>query len=191
MKPDDLVLLYFSTHGSPAELDVDDVNYLLAWDSDPDSLFSSGLPMQDLMRVIKHRIRSDRVVVMLDACYSGNVDPRAKGIKRQANINAEDVAQGTGQLVISSSAPNQISWESNRQENSVFTRHLLNALTAGGDKTKLGDAFRILSERVEDEVQRDRGRIQTPMLKSQWVGDELMLAIPPVSPRPGLNAESK
>ncbi len=191
VKPDDLVLLYFSTHGSPAELDVDDVNYLLAWDSDPDSLFSSGLPMQDLMRVIKHRIRSDRVVVMLDACYSGNVDPRAKGIKRQANINAEDVAQGTGQLVISSSAPNQISWESNRQENSVFTRHLLNALTAGGDKTKLGDAFRILSERVEDEVQRDRGRIQTPMLKSQWVGDELMLAIPPVSPRPGLNAESK
>ena len=187
VKPDDLVLLYFSTHGSPSEMDVVDVNYLLAWDSDPDTLFSSGVAMQDLMRVIKKRIRSDRVVVMLDACYSGNVDPRAKGIHRQANIDAAEIAQGTGQLVISSSAPNQVSWESSRQANSVFTRHLLNALSVNGNRTKLGEAFRILKDRVEDEVQQDRGRMQTPMLKSQWEGAELMLSVRPVAPRAGLN----
>lgn len=186
VKPDDLVVLYFSTHGSPSDLDVSDVNYLVAWDTDPDSLFASGVPMQDLMRIIKSRIRSDRVVVVLDACYSGNVDPKAKGIHRVGNIDPEVVSLGTGQLVISSSAPNQVSWESTVQENSVFTRHLISSLRINGDKTKLGDAFKILRERVEDEVQRQRGKIQTPVLKMQWEGDELMLAVPPSAPRPGL-----
>jgi carboxyl-terminal processing protease len=186
VKPDDLVVLYFSTHGSPSDLDVGDVNYLVAWDTDPDSLFASGVPMQDLVRIIKSRIRSDRVVVVLDACYSGNVDVKAKGLHRSGNVDPEAVSLGTGQLVISSSAPNQISWESNLQPNSVFTRHLMSSLRINGDKTKLGDAFKILRDRVEDEVQRQRGKIQTPVLKMQWEGDELMLAVPPAAPRPGL-----
>ena len=56
--PDDLVLIYISSHGSPADSDVRGVNYLLAYDSDPDTLFASGLPMQDLSNVIKTRVHS-------------------------------------------------------------------------------------------------------------------------------------
>ncbi|MBK9142386.1 MAG: caspase family protein [Candidatus Melainabacteria bacterium] len=188
VRPDDLVVLYFSTHGSPSDLDIGGVNYLIAHDTDPESLYSSGLPMQDLVRIIKGRIRSDRVVVVLDACYSGNVDPQSKGIYKQANINVEEVAQGTGQLVISSSAPDQVSWESKEQSNSVFTRHLMNALRSNGDMTRLGDAFKVLKDRVEEEVQRDRGKLQTPVLRSKWEGNELMLAVPPSEPRPGLKS---
>lgn len=178
VKPDDLVMLYFSTHGSPSDLDVGEVNYLVAWDTDPDRLFATGLPMRDLVRMIKGRIRSDRVVVALDACYSGNVDPTAKGIHRGTNVDAAELAQGTGQLVISSSAPNQISWESTKQPNSVFTRHLIQALKIKGDTTKLSEAFQVLKERVEDEVQSERGQKQTPTLKSAWEGADLMLAAP-------------
>lgn len=186
VRPDDLVLLYFSTHGSPSDLDVGGVNYLIAWDTDPESLYSTGLPMQDLIRIIKARIRSDRIIVLLDACYSGAVDPQTKGVHRAANVNVEAISQGTGQMVISSSAPDQVSWECKQQPNSVFTKHLINSLKIDGDRTKLGRAFKLLKERVEDEVQRDRGRLQTPLLKSQWEGDELMIAVPPTDPRPGL-----
>lgn len=186
VRPDDLVVLYFSTHGSPASLDAVGVNYLIAADTDPDSLYASGVAMQDIGRVIKERVRSDRVIVILDACYSGNANPSAKGVHRQGNVSAEDVAQGTGQLVISSSASNQASWESTRQENSVFTRHLMNSLVVNGANTQLGEAFKVLKDRVEDEVQRDRGVVQTPVLKSVWQGSDLMLSVPPSDPRPGL-----
>lgn len=186
VRPDDLVVVYVSTHGSPADVDLGGINYLVAWDTDPDSLYASGLPMQDLMRLIKGRLRSDRVMIVLDACYSGNVNPQGKGLHRGGNLNVDDVVQGTGQLVISSSESNQISWESKTGSNSVFTKHLMAALRSKGDKTKLADAFRTLKERVEDEVQRDRGKVQIPVLKSQWEGSDLMLAVPPSDPRPGL-----
>lgn len=186
VRPDDLVVLYFSSHGSPSTLDAVGVNYLLATDSDPENLYSSGLAMQDIGRVIKERLRSDRVIVILDACYSGNANPSAKGIHRQSNVNAEEIAQGTGQMVISSSDSNQASWESKRQPNSVFTRHLMSSLTANGDKTQLGTAFNLLKDRVEDEVQRDRGVVQIPVMKSLWKGRDVMLSAPPTDPRPGL-----
>lgn len=186
VRPDDLVIVYLSTHGSPADADVGGVNYLLACDTDPESLYSSGLPMQDLTRIIKGRLRSDRVVMMLDACYSGNVTPQSKGIFRGANVDVEEIAQGTGQLVISSSQPNQVSWESKEGTNSVFTKHLMTALRVRGDKTTLGEAFKALRERVEDEVQRDRGRVQIPVMKSQWEGRDLIISVPAVAPRPGL-----
>lgn len=186
VRPDDLVIVYISTHGSPSDADVGGVNYLLACDTDPDSLYASGLPMQDLTRIIKGRLKSDRVMMVLDACYSGNVAPQSKGLSRGSNIDVEEIAQGTGQLVISSSQPNQISWEAKNGVNSVFTKHLMASLRIKGDKTSLGEAFRTLRERVEDEVQRDRGRTQIPVMKSQWEGADLMISVPPVAPRPGL-----
>lgn len=186
VRPDDLVIVYLSTHGSPADADVGGVNYLLACDTDPESLYSSGLPMQDLTRIIKGRLRSDRVMMVLDACYSGNVTPQSKGIFRGANVDVEEIAQGTGQLVISSSQPNQVSWESKSGDNSVFTKHLMSALRVHGDRTTLAEAFETLRDRVEDEVQRDRGRVQIPVMKSQWEGHDLIISVPPVAPRPGL-----
>jgi uncharacterized caspase-like protein len=189
VRPDDLVVVYVSTHGSPSDVDLGGVNYLVTWDTDPESLYASGLPMQDLMRLIKGRIRSDRVMIVLDACYSGNVNPQGKGIHRGGNLNVDEIVQGTGQLVISSSEASQMSWESKSGGNSVFTKHLMEALRTNGDKTKLGEAFRALKERVEDEVQRDRGKVQVPVLKSQWEGTDLMLSVPPTDPRPGLEAK--
>ena len=80
-------------------MDIGGVNYLLAYDSQVDSLYASGLPMQDLTRIIKGRVHSDRVVLVLDACHSGAADPGAKGLFRQGNVDITEVAQGTGQLV--------------------------------------------------------------------------------------------
>lgn len=186
VRPDDLVVVYISTHGSPSDVDLGGVNYLITWDTDPESLYASGLPMQDLMRLIKGRLRSDRVMIVLDACYSGNVNPQGKGLHRGGNMNVDEIVQGTGQLVISSSEANQMSWESKTGSNSVFTKHLMSALRINGDKTKLGEAFRALREHVEDEVQRERGKVQIPVLRSQWEGSELMLSVPASDPRPGL-----
>lgn len=189
--PDDLVVLYFSTHGSPAEVDEGGVNYLIAHDTEIDDLYATGIPMQDLARMIKGRVHSDRVVIFLDACHSGATAADGKGIVRVSNVDADAVAQGTGQLVISSSAPNERSWESKNDANGVFTRHLISTLKKDGDKTTLGSAFRDLKEGVQSEVLRDRAQLQTPVLRSKWEGADLALAVPPSRPRPALPFEAE
>lgn len=176
-QPDDLVLLYFSGHGSPAEMDVGGLNYLVAYDTDPDDLFASGVPMQDLVRIIKTRVHSDRVVVMLDACHSGAATAGGKGLQRR-NFDVDEIAQGTGQLVISSSQPSERSWECKDAANGVFTKYLIQGLRQHGAGTKLGEAFSYMKDRVQQEVLHDRGVLQTPVLKSKWNGSDLVLSTP-------------
>lgn len=185
-RPDDLVLLYFSTHGSPSALDIRGVNYLVAYDTDPESLFSTGLAMRELVDAIKERIHSRRVVLILDACHSGGAANESKGMYRQSNFDAEAVSQGTGQLVICSSQPQEVTWESKNYQNGVFTRHLIEGLRENDGNVSITDAFKFVQKRVQEEVQRDRGVLQTPVLKSKWSGHELVLAAPALDPRPGL-----
>ncbi|MBZ4317222.1 caspase family protein, partial [Mycobacterium tuberculosis] len=79
------------------------------------------------------------------------------------------------------------SWESKKYQNSVFTRCLIDSLRKYGDATTLGEAFQNLKDKVQEEVLRERGVMQTPVLKSRWKGSDLRLATPAVSPRPGLD----
>lgn len=188
---DDLVIIYISSHGSPSDLDVGGVNYIVAYDTDKNRLYSTGIAMQDLCRIIKSRVHTDRAIVLLDACHSGAAVPEGKGIVRTGNLDVDEVVQGTGQLVISSSEPSQISWESRNQPNSVFTRHLMDGLKCKGPSTTLDDAYEYMKDKVEDEVRRDRGVIQTPVLKGKWEGKNAVLAVVPTKPRPGLNVPLK
>lgn len=185
--PDDLVVFYFSSHGSPSELDINGLNYLVAYDTNPQQLFATGVPMQDLVRTIHNRVKSDRVILVLDACYSGATDIEAKGLARSANIDVDQLMQGSGQLIISSSEPQQRSWESKSYSNGVFTHYLIEGLRSRGMDTKLGEAFSFMRARVQEEVLRDRGILQTPVMKSKWQGNDLVIAAPPASPRPGLS----
>ncbi len=186
--PDDLVVIYISSHGSASDMDVGGVNYLLAHDTEVDNLYASGLPMQDLTRIIKGRVHSDRIVLVLDACHSGATTVAdSKGLSRTTNVNADDIAQGTGQLVISSSMPNQVSWESKKDQNSVFTKYLMEGLKS---KPNLGEAFDFMKSKVQEEVLRERGVLQTPVLKSKWQGADLVIGAPAVSPSPALEPEA-
>lgn len=180
--PDDLVVIYISTHGTPADRDVGLINYLVAFDTDKNKLFSRGIPMQELCRLIKGRVRSDRILIIMDACFS----PNSKGLFQTGNFSAQEIAQGTGQLVICSSETNQRSWESNRFPNGIFTKNLIDSLRRNGNRTTLGDAFSYLREQVEEEVRREHGALQTPCMNGKWQGSDLILALPPSAPRPGL-----
>ncbi len=184
--PNDLVVIFVSTHGSPADLDVGSVNYLVAYDTDPKKLFSRGIPMQELCRLIKSRICCDRVLIVLDTCFSGNTAPTGKGLTRTGNISANEVALGTGQLVICSSSTNQRSWESNKYQNGIFTKQLIDALSCRGPQTTLGQAFEALKDQVADEARREHGVDQTPCMNGKWSGNELILSVPPANPKPGL-----
>ncbi|MDX2107722.1 MAG: tetratricopeptide repeat protein [Candidatus Melainabacteria bacterium] len=182
VQPDDLVVLYFSSHGSPSSADFRDKNYFIAYDSEKSNLFASGIELQELMKVIKNRVETNRVIVILDACHSGAADANAKATEAVANFDASELI-GDGQLVICSSEAAERSYESKRYQNGVFTKALMEGLTSNGANTKLKDAFEVLKYKVNTEVKEDDGQRQTPVLKSQWNGDDVSLALPPSKPR--------
>ncbi len=186
---DDLVIVFISSHGSPAD-EVGGTNYIVAHDTELNNLWSTGIPMQDLTRMIKGRVHCDRVVLLIDACHSGATQLEGKALLRESEKGAEDLAQGTGQLVITSSRDNQISWESKRYPNGVFTHYLIEGLRQHGKDTRLGDAVDFMKENVQAEVARDRnGTAQIPVLKSKWEGRDLILAVTPSKPRLGPSEE--
>lgn len=178
---DDLLVIFISTHGSPA--DKADENFIVPYDFRRDKPYATGIQLQQLVGEVSRRTGCDRVVLFLDACHSGAAMlPEEKGLVRMTNFDLGNIV-GEGELIISSSTADQSSWESKRYANSVFTRRLIEALQAGGEKTTLCQAFNYLKENVETEVKFDRRVKQTPVLKSAWHGDDLILAVAPSRPR--------
>ncbi len=185
-RKDDLVVVYFSTHGSPESSDARGKSYLISYDADKEDLFASAIPMSDITDLVRERITSDRVLLVMDTCFSGaSVNAGAKSVEEVGNIDAAKIAQGSGQLVICSSSPKERSWESRRYSNGVFTKKLIDSLCVKGPQTKLGAAFCTISEDVENEVREDQGIRQRPVLATAgWKGEDLMLGAPPAAPRP-------
>jgi uncharacterized caspase-like protein len=158
--PDDLVVIFLSTHGSGSELDIGGQNYLVAYDTDIDDLYTTAIPMQRLAHDIRSRVHCDRVVIFLDACHSGATENGGKGLIR-TGVDANELSTGSGQLVIASSKEDQISWESKKSANGVFTAVLLDTLKKQGDSTTIGKLFDSLKDNVQDIVLRERGTLQT------------------------------
>lgn len=168
---DDLVLVYFSTHGSPSAMDAKGLNYLVAHNTDKQVLYATGIPVQDLTRMIKDKVHADRVVVIMDACHSGAAEAGEK-----LKITADALSQSSGQSVICSSLPEELSWESRAYPNSVFTHHLIDSLK--NPKTSISDSFQYTLKHVKDEVWKDRKQFQTPVMKSTWAKTDLSLTEP-------------
>jgi uncharacterized caspase-like protein len=140
--------------------------------------------MDELYGQIKERIKTDRALMIMDTCYSGGGLPGAKGIRRSSNFDANDLAQGCGHLVITSSSPNERSWESKTRANGVFTTHLLDALKANGGNIDVKSAFEKTRQEVQWEVKSNYGESQTPQLGGEWEGLDLVLSAPATAPRP-------
>jgi hypothetical protein len=71
VKPDDLVVIYIASHGSPTDLDSAGVNYIVTHDSEVDNLYATSYKMKDLLDDIQNRIPAQRVVAFIDTCFSG------------------------------------------------------------------------------------------------------------------------
>jgi uncharacterized caspase-like protein len=183
VEPGDMVVIYISTHGTPSDVDKGHRNYIVAHDTDAGDLYPSGVDMDEIYARIKDGVPSDRVLIVLDTCYSGAGVPGGKGLVRYSNFNMDRVPLGKGHLIISSSSNNQRSWESKSGKNSVFTRHLIDALKTNDGKVDVVSAFNKLKGDVQWEVKRDRGEEQVPVLGGSWTGKQLILAAPAASPR--------
>ena len=185
VRPDDLVVFYYSSHGSPAGKDVRNENFLVAYDTEKSNLWATGIDMQALTRIMRERVEADRVLILMDACHSGGGADRAKAAEPGANFSLKDMPLGSGQLMICSSKDDEQSWESKRYNNGIFTHALMQSLKANGPTTKLEDAFNHLQGSVESEVREDEARPQHPQIRNDWwKGNDLVIGLPPANPKP-------
>ncbi|MFP5248034.1 MAG: caspase domain-containing protein, partial [Thermoanaerobaculia bacterium] len=173
-RAEDLVVMYFSSHGTVAESDVakDSAKsgYIVTHESDLTNLYATAFPMDELRRVVEKRIRACRVVLFLDTCFSGDtVRPAAAGGAKLLAIGISDdtkgrIAQGAGRVVIASSRNDERSWESDRDRNSYFTLYLLEAMRAKGGLADITTIFTHLQRTVPRAVKNEKRAKQNPVM---------------------------
>jgi len=176
--PKDLVVIYLSTHGSPAGADQGGLNYVVAYDTQVNKLYATGIKMKEVLHSINERVHSKRILLVMDTCYSGaGAESDHKGIVR-SNIDTSAAAQGIGSLVISSSAPDQRSWESDELKNSYFTRYFIDSLKDGNGSKSIDQAYSDMRSKVQASVLKDKGEMQTPIMAGIFSGPSLVLSTP-------------
>jgi hypothetical protein len=180
---DDLIVIFFAGHGAP-EVDPRGVEsdglakYLVPADADPDDLYSTALPMDELVTIFG-RIESDQVVVFLDACYSGAAGGRTFASKRTRASRIDDVflerlTRSKGRVIVTASRANEVSLELPELGHGVFSHYLIQGIRGTADLDRDGIvSLQELYQYVEQEVSRKSrlaGGNQHPVMKGEMEG---------------------
>lgn len=183
---DDLVVVYVSSHGSPAAQDegLAGIGYILTHDTAVRNVWVDAIEYQDFSQKTA-MIRARRKVVILDTCYSGLARAGAKELTIEpAGVDertARSFLSGEGSVVITSSRSTEQSWESDRLENSYFTYYLMEALRRPVDESPptIANIFEYLSPRVADAVAREQRESQHPQIMAADEAGDIRIGVAP------------
>jgi hypothetical protein len=180
---EDMVLIYYAGHGAPevdaAGTESDGISkYLIPRNADPESLYSTALPMDEIQRIFG-RIQAERVVMMLDTCYSGSAGGRTftRQQLRSNRLNdqfLERLTRSKGRVIITAAGPNEVALETAELGHGLFTYYLLEGL--GGRADRDGDGIVTVSELYEylehevDRRARAVGGRQRPLMRGEIEG---------------------
>lgn len=172
---DDLVVVYLASDGFPT---TDGGTYIAAYDCAMDNIYGTCISVKELMQSLRKSIRSERVVLVLQSNYSGAADltAGAKALSKSYNVDLGQVLLGNGFVILSSSRPDQISL------GDTFTQSLIAALKQNDGMVPLQTAFAKAKEQTEYDTtyKMNPPRTQTPVLKSEWKGADIIIGTPPV-----------
>lgn len=135
---DDLVLVYFSGHG---KLDKSNKLHLATSNTKTDFLGVTSLPVAKVREIIDNSA-SQKIMWILDCCYSGAVKAEFKG--GDVDDELQIASGGKGKYIITASTGIQVAKEEESEDHSVFTKYLLKGLQDGdadlnGDGTITAD----------------------------------------------------
>ncbi len=132
-QPDDLLLFYYSGHG-----DVDEhEGYLVAHNGYMTNLEDTAVSITRVKKIMQ-RAQARAKVIILDACHVG-VAPGIKGIRKMSPEFIQRVFEhAEGMAILSSCKQDQLSYEWEKQEQSVFTYYLLEAMQGQADNDDKG-----------------------------------------------------
>jgi uncharacterized caspase-like protein len=195
--PDDIVVIYMATHGSPRKTDsIGGLNYLITYDTeirslaqpDEDALYSTALPMIDLSSAVATRMRALRTLVVLDTCYSGGSVKNASRLMGPGLANAapspetlQRMSQGSGRIVLAASRVDQESLESETLQHGYFTYFLLKTLRDSKGLQPLSQVYATVQQQVSDRVaaeNRSGSFRQNPVMERSSDNADFALGLP-------------
>lgn len=183
----DLVVIFVSTHGTPRNRDTAEVNYIATTDTETepeDNLYATSIPMVGISDVVRERIRAQRTVILLDTCHSGAAVGRDTTVvkDRSASDEALDrMRQGVGRAIVTSSSPEEQSYEGKPFDNGYFTHFLVEALR----KNKGNDNIEQVYASLKQNVSKAAGSIQrkqTPVFSKSEHGEEIVIGAAAAGP---------
>jgi hypothetical protein len=179
----DTVVIFFAGHGAP-EVDVSGkerdglAKYLVPVDAEPDDLYATGLPMEEF-ETIFNRIEAERVVVFLDACYSGSAGGRTFSSRRTRALGVDDaflerLARAKGRAIVTASRAAEVAVELSEIGHGLFTYYLVDGLRGGADVDRDGIVtLQEVYQHLEQQVTRHSrqvGASQHPVMKGELEG---------------------
>ena len=181
-KPDDLVVVYVSSHGIPRGEDPTGLSYVMTADydeTDYGSRFSTTLKMVELAEFGRW-VAANNYVLLLDTCYSGAAQPVVASQIVPGGGDGLDPLQSlqgsANRVVISASRADEESIEDTSTRHGLFTRYLLDALNQKGDPD-LATVFQSLQNRVTAEAEKNN-KHQHPVMLAYGLGKEISLGAP-------------
>jgi hypothetical protein len=165
-RENDLIFLFIAGHGAQDPFDPRNI-YLILHDSKVTNMPRTALNMAELQAMFINRLRAKRMVILIDACHSGGVDPGQATSVRQLergenntfNIYAEKLFSGEGRALLTSSDINEISEEGKKWGggHGVFTWAVLEGLRGIADVNRdrvitTGELFDFVSDKVRQET---------------------------------------
>ena len=184
---DDLVLIYFACHGS-YDLDRPNNVYLLPYDTDPDDIASTAVPMREIDASLGDNLLSEKVVIIADACHSASIGKgigrRSSSITSTAVVNRylENVSKSRGGIALLTSAQsNEVAFENEKwgEGHGAFTYYLLEGMRGNADVAPQDGIVTVgeLFEYVRENVKRATGNQQHPSVGPNAFDENLPMAI--------------
>jgi uncharacterized caspase-like protein len=195
-RPNDLVVIYVATHGTPRTTDTaGGANYLITYDTEAysgtslneDALYATAYPMVELANAVSTRMKALRTAVFLDTCYSGGAagDNGSQTGSALANTAPSGsmlthMSDGTGRIVMAASEVNEESLESNQLHHGYFTYFLLQVLKNGKGQTPLSQVYTSVAQQVSQSVS-SQGLHQHPVMNRSSADADFALRTAPAA----------
>ena len=170
-KPDSTVWVYFSGHGAPG---AHGHAYLVPFGGDPNDLDDTATREDRLYRDLD-RLPARRVLVALDACFSGNGGRSVlgKGMRPLTLVRKETIPS-TGKLIVfSASRADQEAGPKESAGHGLFTYYFLKGLDGGAEQeghVTVGSLSRYLKAKVPEAASLDN-HDQVPQVEPHPVGE--------------------
>ncbi|MFX1441706.1 MAG: caspase domain-containing protein, partial [Promethearchaeota archaeon] len=186
-------LIYYTGHGWRDDSVDPPTFYLIPYDMNTSKIRSRALNIEDFAAKVE-AIKPRRLLVIFDCCHSGGMEVKqfvspATGyvqtaiptdvlIREEESVTAfqgekslTDLTRGTGRAILSSSQGEQPSFVRKDEKMSIFTFHLIEALTGhaqpqdGATEVLVSDIMSYVWRKVPESAQKDWGKPQDPDYK--------------------------
>jgi uncharacterized caspase-like protein len=173
-EPDDFVLFYFAGHGCPEVVGNEELasSYLATHDTQTRTVFATGVDMQRDLAALFDRLVCRRVILLLDACFSGIAGGRTfagsafarRGYR--APVALASLTLGAGRLAIGACGENEVAHEDDALKHGIFTHYLLEGLRAVPQGTSTISVEEWYAQTAQKVTARTNG-LQTPTLNGR------------------------